>query len=324
MPRNFIYALIISAFLHLVLVAGALMDWGSEKKTKPLPKHINASLVITPNKQLEAKKKQAQLKKRKADAAKKAATAKKIKEQKRKAEAAKKAAAAKKIKEQKRKADIKRKADAAKKKAAAKKLKEQKRKADAAKKKAQADKKRKADAAKKKAAAKKLAAQKRKAEAAKKKAAAEKKRKAQAEKKRQAEVKAKRQAAAAAEQQALEDALLNDTLAEEDAEIQAQEDYFQAQQHSALIRKSISVNWRRPPNARNDMVVVLEIELLPNGDLRKVSVLESSGNEQFDASAVNAVNKTRRFSAINSLPSSVFETYFRRFKLKFSPEDLRL
>lgn len=284
MPRYFYLGLCLSLGLHLLILSVILFDWGEEKKPKPLPKHINASLIIkasdkkvTNKVNLEKKRKQAQAKKQ--AELKKQAEAKRKAEEKKRAEAKKQAEAEKK-KKAKRQAELKKQA-------------ELKRKAELKKK---AEAKRKAEA-KKKAEQKKKLEQKKKAEAKKK---------------------------AAAEQRALEQALLEQTLADEDAEIQAQEDYFTAQQHGGLIRKSIEAHWRRPPSARNDMVVMLTIELLPNGELKSVAVLKSSGNEQFDASAINAVNKARRFPSVNSVSNQVFEQYFRRFTLKFSPEDLRL
>lgn len=308
MPRYFYLGLCLSLGLHLLILSVMLFDWGEEKKPKPLPKHINASLIIKASDKkvinkanLEKKRKQAQAKKQ-AELKKQAEAKRKIKEEKKAEEKkraeAKKQAEAEKKKKAKRQAELKKKAEL-------KKQAELKRKAEL---------KKKAEA-KRKAEAKKKAEQKKKAEAKKR---AEQKRKA--EKKRKAEAKKK----AAAEQRALEQALLEQTLADEDAEIQAQEDYFTAQQHGGLIRKSIEAHWRRPPSARNDMVVMLTIELLPNGELKSVAVLKSSGNEQFDASAINAVNKARRFPSVNSVSNQVFEQYFRRFTLKFSPEDLRL
>ena len=71
------------------------------------------------------------------------------------------------------------------------------------------------------------------------------------------------------------------------------------------------------------MVAILEIALVPTGDVVGVTVLESSGNLAFDSSAVNAVEKVGRFSEVKSLERAVFERDFRRFQLIFRPEDLR-
>ena len=94
-------------------------------------------------------------------------------------------------------------------------------------------------------------------------------------------------------------------------------------QVAAVIKQAVIGRWTRPPSARNNMVAILEIALVPTGDVVGVTVLESSGNLAFDSSAVNAVEKVGRFSEVKSLERAVFERDFRRFQLIFRPEDLR-
>ena len=88
------------------------------------------------------------------------------------------------------------------------------------------------------------------------------------------------------------------------------------------ITRRIEANWRRPPNARRDMEVQLQIQLLPSGEVQGVRVLKSSGFTRFDDSAVNAVRRSRRFPEIQSMPTQLFEREFRRLHLYFRPEDL--
>jgi colicin import membrane protein len=92
---------------------------------------------------------------------------------------------------------------------------------------------------------------------------------------------------------------------------------------AALIRQAVIGRWTRPPSARNGMVAVLEIALVPTGDVVGVTVLETSGNVAFDRSAMNAVDKVGRFPEVSALERAVFERDFRRFQLIFRPEDLR-
>ncbi len=92
---------------------------------------------------------------------------------------------------------------------------------------------------------------------------------------------------------------------------------------AALIRLSVISPWARPPSARNGMVAVLAIQLVPTGDVVGVSVEESSGNVAFDRSAINAVEKAGRFPEVSQLTSAEFERDFRRFQIIFRPEDLR-
>ncbi|MCB1631714.1 MAG: cell envelope integrity protein TolA [Pseudomonadales bacterium] len=89
------------------------------------------------------------------------------------------------------------------------------------------------------------------------------------------------------------------------------------------IAEAIEDNWSRPPSARRDMQVVLRIQLIPTGEVVGVSVLKSSGDDAFDRSAVNAVNKAARFPEVADAPPQVFERRLRTLQLVFRPEDLR-
>ena len=92
---------------------------------------------------------------------------------------------------------------------------------------------------------------------------------------------------------------------------------------AAIIRASVINRWTRPPSARNGMVSILSIQLVPTGEVVGVSVLQSSGNTAFDRSAMTAVERTGRFPEVAKLDNRTFEANFRRFQLIFKPEDLR-
>lgn len=92
---------------------------------------------------------------------------------------------------------------------------------------------------------------------------------------------------------------------------------------AAVIQQAVINRWTRPPSARNGMVAVLEIALVPTGDVVGVSVINSSGDVAFDRSAINAVEKAARFPEVKELERAAFERDFRRFQLIFRPEDLR-
>jgi len=223
---------------------------------------------------------------RKADAAKAAAD---------KAAAAKKAEEAKKVEQQKQ-------ADIAKKKAAEELAK--KKAAEEAKKKAAEEAKRKAaEEAKKKAAAE--AAKKKAAEDAKKKAAAEAARKAAEDKKAQALAE-----------------LLSDTTERQQALADTQGDQV-AGNFDDLIRLRAAEGWTRPPSARNNMTVQLQVNMLPDGTITNVSVSRSSGDVPFDNSAVAAVKNIGRLTEMQGLSPQDFQPY-RSFKMTFTPEDLAL
>ena len=92
---------------------------------------------------------------------------------------------------------------------------------------------------------------------------------------------------------------------------------------AALIQQTVVGYWSRPPSARNGMEALLQIQLIPTGEVINVQVLKSSGNAAFDRSAVNAVEKSSSFPELQNLPPGEFEKTFRRFRLLFRPEDLR-
>lgn len=96
-----------------------------------------------------------------------------------------------------------------------------------------------------------------------------------------------------------------------------------AASYAALIRETVTSYWSRPPSARNGMEALLELQLIPTGEIVSVSVKESSGDAAFDRSALNAIDRAGSFPELKNLPSREFEKTFRRFRLLFRPEDLR-
>ncbi|OCX90778.1 MAG: protein TolA [Pseudomonas sp. CO183] len=223
---------------------------------------------------------------RKADAAKAAAE---------KAAAAKKAEEAKKVEQQKQ-------TEIAKKKAAEE-LAKQKAAEEAKKKAAEEAKRKAAEEAKKKAAAE--AAKKKAAEDAKKKAAADAARKAVEDKKAQALAE-----------------LLSDTTERQQALADTHGDQV-AGNFDDLIRLRAAEGWTRPPSARNNMTVQLQVNMLPDGTITNVSVSRSSGDVPFDNSAVAAVKNIGRLTEMQGLSPQDFQPY-RSFKMTFTPEDLAL
>lgn len=86
------------------------------------------------------------------------------------------------------------------------------------------------------------------------------------------------------------------------------------------IYSAIVVKWSRPPSATRDMETVLQVDLLPSGELNTVEILESSGHDAFDRSTVVAVTSVKKFAVPKN--SELFERRFRSFKLRFRGEDL--
>ena len=119
-------------------------------------------------------------------------------------------------------------------------------------------------------------------------------------------------------------AIVRDELATADAQQQAT---VTAGEMSAsfvsLIQRTVVNYWSRPPSARNGMECELSIQLIPTGEVVNVTLVRSSGNDAFDSSAINAVQKAGAFPELQNLPSREFEKNFRRLTLIFKPEDLR-
>lgn len=112
----------------------------------------------------------------------------------------------------------------------------------------------------------------------------EKQRKLAEEERKRKEEEAKR----LAEEKARQDALAKQLQAEEDARtaqiIGAVQRTWMQQLYAA-----IKPNWQRLPNLPNTLKCQVQIELLPNGVVRNVRVLRSSGVPSFDDSVVTAI-----------------------------------
>lgn len=102
----------------------------------------------------------------------------------------------------------------------------------------------------------------------------------------------------------------------------ARTEYELVQSATALIQQVVQENWSRPPSARNGMRAVLQIRMLPTGELVDATITQSSGDPAFDRSAETAVFRAAPFSELQDLPINVFNANFRSLSLIFEPEDL--
>ena len=102
----------------------------------------------------------------------------------------------------------------------------------------------------------------------------------------------------------------------------ASSEFEMVQSGTALIQQLVQKSWSRPPSARNGMRAILQMRLLPTGELVDVSVTQSSGDPAFDRSAENAVYGAAPFRELQALPINVFNENFRSLSLIFEPEDL--
>jgi colicin import membrane protein len=143
---------------------------------------------------------------------------------------------------------------------------------------------------------------------------------AQAQRARQAELQRKKQA----EQRAAKQAEFTEMLQREQAALKVQEEQKVANSYMQLIQQQLSENWSRPPSARLGMEVVVELSLVPTGRIAGVAIVKSSGDLAFDRAAEQAAFRVDQFTELQNMPAQIFEKYFRRLVVVFSPEDLRL
>jgi colicin import membrane protein len=127
--------------------------------------------------------------------------------------------------------------------------------------------------------------------------------------------------AAEQERQQMEQSLARAISAEQDAR-RAVTDDEKAMAYVSQIQREIIQHWSRPPSARNGMQALLKVYLVPTGEVVKVDLVTSSGNDAFDRSAISAVQKAERF--IVPPNANRFERNFREFEVLFRPDDLRL
>ncbi len=190
----------------------------------------------------------------------------------------------------------------------------------AVKQKQEAERKRKAELeAKKKAEleAKQKAEQaaKQKAEAeARRKAEAEQKRKAEAEQKRKAEAEAKRKAEAAQRREA--EQALQSQLAAEQAGMEAARVQGVVAEYIGYIQERIQRSWLRPPGSPAGLSCVVQVSLIPGGEVARVQIVRSSGDSVFDRSVETAVYKA---SPLPLPPDAALFKHFRDLRLIFKP-----
>ena len=123
------------------------------------------------------------------------------------------------------------------------------------------------------------------------------------------------------EQEALEQAIALEQLAMQDAQQLARDQLEQAK-YAALIKSLTSQYWNRPPSARNNMMAEIRISLSPVGDVLGITMVKSSGNDEFDRSVIQAIRQAAPFSELKNLERRIFDQYFRRITFRFRPEDL--
>jgi colicin import membrane protein len=298
-PRAFVYALLVHLALLGVLIFS--LDWTSTVKPTMSRQHAPIQAVAVDAKQLESElqRKRALEERKKHEA----------EEQRKREEAAKQAERRKLEEEKQRQAELKRKAEQeAKRKVEA----ERKRQAElAAKKKAEAEKKRREEEARKQAEAEK----KRREEEARKQAEAEKKRKEE-EARKQAEAERKRRQEEA--RRKAEQELQARLAAEQEREAAQRRSAMQnmVNEYVLYIQEKVQRSWIRPPSSGSELTCMVEVRLIPSGEVIDAQIVRSSGNSAFDRSVEAAVFKA---SPLPVPPDPDVMEQFRSLRFEFKP-----
>lgn len=157
--------------------------------------------------------------------------------------------------------------------------------------------------------------EKRRAEAKKKERLEEEKRQAEAAAKREAAEKQKK-AKAAARRKAEEERHQRELQASIEAEQNAEQAKAAIARFIPQLQMRVRRYWIRPSAARDNLVVLLRVEMSPNGNVRSATVVESSGNRNFDRSAQAAVYRAAPLP-IPTNPAAAAK--LQSFNFKFCP-----
>jgi colicin import membrane protein len=139
--------------------------------------------------------------------------------------------------------------------------------------------------------------ERKKQEEAQRKAEEEAKRKAEEEARRKAEEEAKRKAAEEARRKAQEEREMREAFERsmnDEAAARAEAAYIAQVQRTWAddLIDHIRPNWLRPPGLPDSLKCQVQVELLPNGEVVSVRVINPSGNPSFDDSVLRAVLKS--------------------------------
>jgi colicin import membrane protein len=180
--------------------------------------------------------------------------------------------------------------------------------------KAELEAKQKAEQAAKQKAESEQAAKQKAEQAAKQKAEQAAKQKAEQAAKQKAEAEAKRKAAEAQRREAEQS--LQSQLAAEQASLEAGRVQGVVAEYIGYIQERIQRSWLRPPGSVAGLSCVVQVSLIPGGDVARVVIVRSSGDPVFDRSVETAVYKA---SPLPLPPDAALFKHFRDLRLIFKP-----
>ena len=89
--------------------------------------------------------------------------------------------------------------------------------------------------------------------------------------------------------------------------------------YEGLIKTAVERHWKVPSAANKELKCVIQVSIIPSGDVINVETIKSSGNAAFDKSVENAAYRA------SPLPVPAAETgnfeHFRKINFEFSPRN---
>lgn len=92
-----------------------------------------------------------------------------------------------------------------------------------------------------------------------------------------------------------------------------------ASHYVPLIQQKVTRNWRREASCKSGIEVIVEVRLLPSGEVVSANVVRSSGDQACDRSVETAVWKASPLPI--SPDPSVYQRLFRQFNFRFKPDE---
>jgi len=92
----------------------------------------------------------------------------------------------------------------------------------------------------------------------------------------------------------------------------------EAEQAKLAIKQKVNRSWIRPASATAVLKCTIRVRLLSDGSVMDAVVISSSGDEDFDRSAENAVNKASPLPVPKD--KELFAREFRSFQFMFNPK----
>jgi len=92
----------------------------------------------------------------------------------------------------------------------------------------------------------------------------------------------------------------------------------EAEQAKLAIKQKVNRNWMRPSSTTAGSRCTIRVRLMSDGTVMNAEVVSSSGDEDFDRSAENAVNKASPLPVPKD--KELFAREFRSFQFLFDPK----